>query len=332
MNNLRPTGVSVAGPVLRRLLALGVVAGIGLHVGSLLFAEEAREEKTGKVEQIVSLPYIQVDRKARQVRIEAELSPALRGMYAVLEFLLISGSKHEKTDEWEWERDYESVFVTKARPDNIQAALMLMGMMPGPLKQQAPERFVKDSSDRIKGDPVQTDVAKKTALAPLIDVLVEWQEEGKARQLRAEKFMYDRARKAPAQDTPWAFTGSYFVTDAKGQKRLAAGQSHVVMAVFHDPSAVVNLPFYTENAYWGDEVGLEVNAAHLPPFFRKDKVIVEGYTKRTIQVPVQHPVTLILQVSSMAQPTQSLVGAAVKEGGKDAPPLKGAEDKAGEKD
>lgn len=255
----------------------------------------AGESEDGKEKKVYTFPHVSVNRETREVRVDATLSPALTGSFAALEFLVISGSQDEETKDWIFDRDYESVFVTKADPNMIHVAMMLAGLRPGPIEAEVPEEFSKDNSERLTGEAV--DPEEKQDKASLVDVFVEWKEGDETKRLRAEQFIYDREKAANAAKTPWAFTGSYFVTDGEGKKTLAARHTYVVAAVFQDPSAILNLPYVAKNAHWGDDVGFEINAAHLPAFFKEDKTIIEGVNERVIQVPTNnaHPLTLILK-------------------------------------
>jgi hypothetical protein len=243
---------------------------------------------------------VRVDRKAGIVYLDAELSPSLTGQFAMLEFLLISGQLNSD-GSWLYDRAYESLFVTKAQPETVHVALMLAGFKPGQLPQEAPEGFAKENSKYV-GDKQREETEAEKLPAQTLDIFVEWEKDGEKQRLRCEKFIYDRNRKVVAADTPWAFTGSYLLSDKQGKKILAANDTRVLFSVFFDESAVINLPFYTTNPYWGEDTGMEVNAASLPEDFRQTKTIVEGVTEREIFVPVQRKVTLILQKSTLPPP------------------------------
>lgn len=284
------------------VVAWGMAPGLGWCAETSPAGETAEAAAPAATKKIVQFPFVNVDREKREVRVEAELSPGLRGMFAPLEFMLICGNQDPKTGKWFYDRDYESVFVTKADPNILHAALMLIGLQPGGLESDAPEGYVKDNAERIAGEREAAET--KADQAPRVDIFVEWEQDGKTVSIKAEKFLFDKETDKPVADTPWAFTGSYFVTNAKGEKTLAARQTYVVVAVFADESAVLNLPFYAKNAYWGDDAGFEVNAAHLPEYFRKEKEIVEGTKTRVIAVPVHHPVTLIFRPAAETPPVE----------------------------
>src|SRR6185436_20960134 len=63
------------------------------------------------------LPHIQVDVKARQVRVDCQML----GVTAPLEFLCVLGGTNE----------HESALRTEARPSNIHLALVMLNFDPG---------------------------------------------------------------------------------------------------------------------------------------------------------------------------------------------------------
>ncbi|MBN2713094.1 MAG: hypothetical protein JXR97_11790 [Planctomycetes bacterium] len=285
-------------------LLLSLLALVAIATAPLMAEDTAAPAETGAQAQqptnIFKWPYVNVDKSKNEVRVDCELSPGLRGTRAALEFLLISGFQDKETKEWGWDRDYESVFVTKADPNIIHVALMLIGLKPGELPQHAPEGYSKDNSERV-GQEVKNG-GDKDKVASMVDIYVEWKEGDETKTMRAEKFVFDREAKDAAKDTPFAFTGSYFVTNEAGKKVIAASETYVVAAVFNDESAILNLPYFAKNGHWGDDVGMELNSEHLPPYFRKAKTIISGTTPMEIQIPVQHPVTLIFKPSRIKAP------------------------------
>lgn len=274
---------------------------VAMLAGSVMPAGE-EPVKENKLFTFPNDPYLSVDRENHEVRVKADVSPSMRTIYSLLEFLLVSGryDKDEKT--WIYDRGYESLFVTKADPTHFQMGLMLAGLKPGPMPEKPPERMSKDNSERIKGARVED--KKAAASAQMIDVLVEWEKDGKVKTERAEAFLYDRERKKASVTTPFAFTGSYLVSNEDGKKVLASDMTRIMISTFYDESSVLNLPFYTQNPYQGDDIGLELNANFLPTDFQKSKVIIEGHTKRPIKVPVIRPVTLIFRASTLLPPVK----------------------------
>jgi len=80
-------------------------------VAFFLAAVVVAEEKTDTDQRIITFhndPYVTADREKKEVRIKAALSPDLRAVRAILEFLLISGVYRQETKEWEYDRGYES--------------------------------------------------------------------------------------------------------------------------------------------------------------------------------------------------------------------------------
>lgn len=277
-------------------------------VAFFLAAVVVAEEKTDTDQRIITFhndPYVTADREKKEVRIKAALSPDLRAVRAILEFLLISGVYRQETKEWEYDRGYESVFVTNAQPATIQAALLLVGFRPGALPQPAPEGLIKDNTERI-GDATKVAAEGERPKAPMMDIMVEWNENGTLRCERVEIFLFDRRAGKIVANTPWAYTGSYFLTNDKNEKVMAADLTRVIAAVFYDESALINLPYYTENPYGGPGMGLEVFADALPPYFHQEKEIIEGVKRVKIKIPQQREVSLVLRASELPPPSVSL--------------------------
>lgn len=198
-------------------------------------------------------------------------------------------------EAWDFPREYECVFVTTADPGNLLLSLLLIGLIPGPLKVKVPEQFNKDNSNRIEGTESQ---GEQQEFAPLVDILVEWTQEEQVVQAPVTDFLFNRETQMKMEPLPWAFTGSYSVTAEDGTRQLAANISNVAVAVFQDRSALLNLPYHTANPYWGKRLGLEISAETLPPYFQQETTIVQGHKRMTITVPKAHPVTLIFRPST----------------------------------
>ena len=131
---------------------------------------------------------------------------------------------------------HESVFVLAVNPLDLQAAFLLAGLKSG-------EPMPELGAGPPRGDP--------------LDVVVEWNADGKTRSARAESFVWNVEDNAVLPDTPWIFTGSV-VKD--GQFKALAEESLVV--TYWDPFAIVNLPLPCGA---NDEI-LVVNTNVVPPY------------------------------------------------------------------
>ena len=235
-------------------------------------------------------PWIAFNRAKGEVRVAAALSDGLIQLESPLDFLLVSGVRTED-GYWHYERGYESVFVTRARPDSLFFALMLSGLKPG--DAPLPDARNANSAGHVKGAPLPPDAGPKTP-ATRLRILVEWRDADGGRQVApAEHFYRDRATGKPPTDTVWLFTGSYLVEGGPERGRyLAALDSRVLAATFFDETALLNRAGESVNPYQSDG-GFSVAAEALPPEFRRTRVAEYGEEKRTIWLPRPYPATLI---------------------------------------
>ena len=239
-------------------------------------------------------PCVAVNRETGEVRVAASLSYAVTGsISSLLEFLLVSGENREGV--YVYERSYESVFTTRAAPDQLHLACLLAGFRPGPLPQPAPTAgATKDNVGRLDGAVIPSADAseEEDATAEPLRIMVVWEEDGEEKSLPAERFLFDRGTQAPLGDTPWMFTGSYLVDSRARGVTLASTLTRVVGATFNDTSALFNLPFYSDNPYRSDNTGLVVHGEHLPDHFRERVTIEEGMGTRDIWLPQSRRVML----------------------------------------
>ena len=133
-------------------------------------------------------------------------------------------------------KTHESVFVLRASPLDLQVGLLLLGLKPG-----TPPKDVG-----VGPAPRGTS----------LDLWVEWQQNGRPQQRRAEEFIWNEQEKRVLPTTPWIFTGSVI---EKGFFRALAEDSHI--ATYWDPWAIINLPL----ACGADDHILYVNDQTVPP-------------------------------------------------------------------
>jgi hypothetical protein len=159
----------------------------------------------------------------------------------ILEFVAV-----EKTG-----RDYESVFTLDCRPSALKFALLLIGCEPGPT-----------NGTRLAMD-------------------VEWQQNGKTNRLPLEKFLINRnTTNAPAAPLPWFFTGSYFATNPiTGKQVFQSDEEQAFIALWEQPSIIINIGAEIGNPYRGNDQGFEVNSATIPPKDTPIKLILRPRSK-----------------------------------------------------
>ena len=159
---------------------------------------------------------------------------------------------------------YESVMVILCEPSDLHMALLAIGCEPGDVPKEAKGDFIEESVG-------QTDEKAESRL----NLFLEWTEQGKPVLIRAEELLFSIDKEQALKQTHWTFTGSYFTEDAEGQQCYAADIYRSVIAVWYDPSAVINLPVAVGNPYRGPS-GFSVNTAVLPKGERIRLVILPG--------------------------------------------------------
>lgn len=133
-------------------------------------------------DQIGHLPHIGVDVAHKQLRIEC----AALHCPAPLEFFVVVKGTNE----------HESVLRTEAKPSDLHAALLMLGLTPG-----APVKF---SQTTQKWFPPS---------GPPLNVSVEFDKDGKHVSLPAYKLMRDVRTKQSMPPQEWIFTGSRVMPD-----------------------------------------------------------------------------------------------------------------------
>jgi hypothetical protein len=198
-------------------------------------AEYVHPEVTGDFSQVTEAPAIEplgqdryrigeltLDRGAREVRFPATI--ALRE--GTLEYLACA----------EGGKLYESLLQTKVDPYHLHLALLLMGL--------EPENNLASQGDSVLplGDPVTIHVSWATAHGRVTH--------------RAEALIqeYRTARIMP--DTAWVFSGSRFIDGI-----FEASMSKSLIAVYNDPSAILNNPLPSGS----DDTSYVVRKDLLPP-------------------------------------------------------------------
>jgi len=140
-------------------------------------------------------------------------------------------------------RDYESLLTLDCKPSALQFSLLLIGCETGAIRQ-----------------------AKS-----LLSIEVEH----KNKRVPVEQWLLDRKTKKPPTGLRWVFNGSYFGTNPITEQPVFmadAEQAHI--ALWHQPSIVINLADEHGNPYKGDDQGFDVNSAAVPPVGTPIKLII----------------------------------------------------------
>jgi len=221
----------------------------------------------------IALPGIVVDPHRHEVRVEAEICIE----QGILEYLAVA-------DEG---KTYESLFQLHCRPSQLNAALLMVGCIAGPVPPELRGDFAPEASAsapaRPAGAPTITpppkDYWRDAAAGPTriaVDVEVR-RPDGTWQRRKVESFLIDRGNKRPPASLTWAFTGSFFTRDEASQREVfVADVERSVIALWYDPTAVLNLLRDVGNPYRGESNGLEVNRASLPPIGTPVRLILRA--------------------------------------------------------
>jgi hypothetical protein len=184
----------------------------------------------------IRLGAVEVDPKARAIRFDGEFNMKEGG----LEYAIVA--HHGKL--------HESLLRTAISPYDLQVALVLLGMKSGrPLDYQGDPRAPE-------GDPVV--------------ISVEWQDGGKSNKARIEDLVVNMKNKKPMARMNWVFTGSKIV-----EGRLMAQIERSLVAIFHDPAAIIDNPL----PEGGDDTMWFVNTDKVPVPGTKASITIEAVKK-----------------------------------------------------
>jgi hypothetical protein len=129
-------------------------------------------------------------------------------------------------------RDYESLFTLDCRPSALKFALLLIGCEPG----------------ESNGTP--------------LTVEVEW----RGQRLPLERLLIDRSTHQSPAPLPWVFTGSYFIKSPVTNKEVfQSDEEQAHLALWWQPSIIINLRRDFGNPYRGEDQGFEANTKLMPP-------------------------------------------------------------------
>ena len=210
--------------------------------------------------EIVALPGIRIQPSTGEIRVDGRVCLE-RG---ILEYLAVT----------EGGKEYESAFALHCRPSHLHTAMLIARYQPGEVAPEARGDFGSDidpaANEPREGMPRVTTPPEEyfanAGPAPtrvLIDVDVQ-QPDGRWRRQPIEYFLIDRnTGKSPPRLT-WGFTGSFFHRDEQtGAEFFVADFEKSLIALWYDPTALLNLVEEVGNPYRDAAVGLEINPANL---------------------------------------------------------------------
>lgn len=178
-----------------------------------------------------ALPFIQIDRKAKEVRIEGVICPRME----TLELFACGNGV----------REHEAIVSVKARPRDINVALIMLGDPPGHAAT-----FTKEGQFLPPYGPVYR-------------VFVEYQVEGKPKRVEAHHWLKDTSTGKTPKPMTWVFAGGemrkgHFIPDFEGTVVcLSNFQAPILDVPFESSSKNTDL-MYSANDAVIPEVGTAV--------------------------------------------------------------------------
>lgn len=214
-----------------------------------------------------AFPFLQIDAKAKQVRVECE---ALRCENPLEFFLCLTGTN-----------EYESVLRSKVKPSHLHAALLMIGLKPG-----EPVRF---SEALQKWLPPH---------GPPLAISVEFEKDGKLQKLPAYRLMRDFKNKREMPPLTWIFAGSRVMED----DTYAADRTGYLISVVNFDFTVIDIPELASNA--NETLHWMANLDVVPPMGTKVTLLIEpagkveapaavGTTQPVAQKPAPVDLTVI---------------------------------------
>jgi hypothetical protein len=221
------------------MLRIGAATALGLLLGIVAAADPpgAASTPASQPARQVRWKDLTVDLKARTVAIEAQVVQA----NYLLEFLLC----HEGTKE------YESVLSTKARPWEIHAALLMLGLRPGKPVEWRDGTYVPPRGAEL-------------------DVSLEWKDSAGQTHSAAAGDWLASSREGVRVERPkaWVFVGSDVFPDGSYEADLNGG----IIAVANVSSAVIDVPISSTRTL--EARAYQVDPKAVPPVGTKVRVIL----------------------------------------------------------
>jgi len=129
-----------------------------------------------------------------------------------------------------------------------------------------------------------TQAASRPAVEPsLVTIDVDLKtEDGSWQRRPVESLLIDRRTGRPPPRMVWAFTGSFFHRDRKtGVEFFVADMERSVIAMWYDPTAMLNITQDVGNPYRGNASGLAVDPAKVPKRGSQVRLILHRTSPRT---------------------------------------------------
>lgn len=206
-----------------------------------------------------TLPGITIDRRNREILLDGRICIET----GILEYLAVG--REGKT--------YESLFDLDCRPQHLHAALLIAGYTAGVLASEFQGDFAPETTaSRPEGaPPIPSPPSSAPARAgnPPSYLTIEAelrQPDGSWRRQPLESLLVNRSTGKPPGRLRWAFTGSFFRRDENtGEEYFIADVERSLIALWYDPTALINLAADIGNPYRSEDGGLEATATQRPP-------------------------------------------------------------------
>jgi hypothetical protein len=193
---------------------------------------------TATTQKVGHFPFLEVDARSRQVKVECE---ALRCENPLEFFLCVTGTN-----------EYESVLRSKVRPSHLHAALLMLGLQPG--------------------EPVHYSEAMQKWLpphGPPLMLSVSFEEDGKTVTWPAWALMREIRTKRPMPATTWIFAGSRVMDNGV----YAADRTGYLVSIVNFDLTVIDTPKLASNA--NETLEWEINPKVVPPTGTKVTLLIE---------------------------------------------------------
>ena len=188
------------------------------------------------------LPHIDVDIKAKQVRVECQML----GVEAPLEFFCVLSGTNE----------HEAVIRTSAKPSNIHLALLMLGLEPG--------------------EPVKYSEAAKKWMpphGPPLSITAEFQRDGELTRVPITRLMRSIKTKEPMPQHAFIFAGSQIGPDGA----YAADITGYVVSIVNFDLSLIDVPELASNA--NETLEWQVNKDVAPDAGANVMMIIEPMNK-----------------------------------------------------
>ncbi len=225
-----------------------------------------QEQPVLAAERKIELPGIVVDLRSGEVRIDGEVCIE----QGILEYIAVGDGG----------KAYESLFALACRASHLHAAMLIAGYQAGAVSPELRGDFAPNApattnpaahirpegAPRVTAPPPgQPDTAAREPTRAVVDVEVR-QADGTWQRRPIESFLIDRRTNQPPARLEWAFTGSFFHRDPDTQREyFVADAEKSLVALWYDPTCLLNLTQDVGNPYRGDASGLQVDKDRLPP-------------------------------------------------------------------